>query len=64
MSYTKGFDKGYDKGFLDAYKMVLGKVGYSIEFAGNLRKKQFTMIQQELSGEVKSLEKPTLLVGM
>jgi len=49
MSYSRGFKKGYQQGFNAAFKMVLGKVGYSIEFAGLIRKKQLKIITEELA---------------
>lgn len=49
MSYSRGFKKGYQQGFNAAFKMVLGKVGYSVEFAGIIRKKQLKIITEELA---------------
>lgn len=58
MSYSKGYRHGYQKGFNEAFKMVMGKIGYSIEFAGVIRKKQLAMINDELAVQKQAHKMP------
>lgn len=58
--FKRGHNKGFKAGFNEGVKLALSQIGSGIEFAGVIRKKQFTILSTEIATAMKGMTPPVV----